>query len=245
MDSKTVSTMVSTSAPQVMLMRGVEPLRVDILDIDSNTVVYEVSGTPICQYDQHSRARIGATFSGYEVSDYPYYILYTNVYDSLAQNQDRCDRLLSTLARLEVIRNGAETKEAYNLMSRECSYIVEQTRKSMFGQMMRRLKFCEEEFIVGLHWLLKEKLSTAAEALDFTGWKSDIDKYFPACDHMKKCDYSSADYLSNMFGCLFAGCGRWPMETEFATFNQSCTTYDILESQLNIDIPRSEHDVAG
>ncbi len=67
-------------------------------------------------------------------------------------------------------------------------------------------------------------------------------RLLPGCDLKQECDYSSADYLSNMFGCLFAGCGRWEDKANYASFNQSCTTPDLLEKQLGITIPRSSYE---
>jgi len=116
-------------------------------------------------------------------------------------------------------------------MSRICSYKVEQTWDSLRGQMFRRLKFCEEEFIVGLHWLLKTEL------LLKTKYWENIKGFLPGCDIKEECDYSTDYYLSNMFGCLFASCGRWPAGTDYATFNKSCTNLSDLEEQLNLVIP--------
>lgn len=41
-----------------------------------------------------------------------------------------------------------------------------------------------------------------------------------------------------MFGCLFAGCKRWPDNTEFASFNFSCSTQESIEEELGIKICR-------
>ena len=65
----------------------------------------------------------------------------------------------------------------------------------------------------------------------------------PGCDLIKKCDYAAADYLSNAFGCLFAGCGRFPSKTDFASFNQSCTTPELIKEQLGITCVRSSYEI--
>jgi len=218
---------------------GVVPLDVEILswNPDSKMIKYKVSGTPICQYDQHSRARVGVKFSEYKVSEKPKYVVYTQIWNLMQKDVKFENRVLDAFEELEEIRSEADVIEpqAYNLMSRECSYVVEQSLSSLRGQMMRRLKFCEEEFIVGLHWLLRDKMINM-------GIK-EAESFRPGCDLIGKCDYSSADYLSNAFGCLFAGCGRFPSHTDFASFNQSCTTPELIKEQLGIDCIRSSYEI--
>lgn len=218
----------------IKIFKGVENLQVDIIDVNPTKIKYQVKNTPICQFDQHSRARIGIKFIDYKVSDKPEYVVYTKNYLALQNNEELRNKTFETLLELEEIRNAESFKTPFNLMSRNCSYIVEQEMSSLTGQMSRRLKLCEEAFIVGLHWLLREKMIKMG--LDFAN------EFLPGCDTIKSCDYSSADYLSNAFGCLFTGCGRWPSHAQYASFNESCTTYLELESQLNIKIQKSEHD---
>jgi len=221
---------------------GISDLKVDIIswNEDSQMIAYKVSGTPICQFDQHSRARVGIKFKDYKVSDKPNYVIYTQVYELMEKNEDFKDKVFKTLNKLEQYRK-IETNSTfpsnptlYNLMSRECSYIVEQNISSLRGQMMRRLKFCEEEFIVGLHWLLRDKMIKRGIEV--------ANSFTPGCDLIKKCDYAAADYLSNAFGCLFAGCGRFPSNTDFASFNQSCTTPELIKEQLGIDCTKSSYE---
>jgi len=214
----------------IEITRGCEGLVVNILEVNRDFVDYSVENLPICQFDQHSRARIGVEFSEYEVTNYPKYVFYTHVYDMMFKDINFSNHIFSTLKKLEVIREKASFKDAYNLMSRICSYRVKQTWESLRGQMSRRLKFCEEEFIVGLHWQLRDILIKE-------GWK-EAKEFKPFCDVIKGCDYSKADYLSNMFGCLFASCGRWPSETNYASFNESCSDVIEIEKQLKIEIPK-------
>jgi len=220
----------------VIFAKGVEALVVDIISADETGVTYHVKGTPICQYDQHSRARIGVEFFDYKVEEKPVYVVYTAVANHMTS--DNADKISSALWKLEALRNKSPYKDQYNLMTRSCEYKVKQSWGSLRGQMMRRLKFCEEEFIVGLHWLLRHKL------IDM-GFKQ-AESFLPGCDNAKDCDYASADYLSNMFGCLFAGCNRWESHAKYASFNESCTTPELLEQQLasyHLRIPRSTYEL--
>jgi hypothetical protein len=228
---------------KVNIKKGIECLGVEILswNPDSQMISYEVTGTPICQYDQHSRARVGINFKNYEVSEKPNYVVYTQVWDTMEKDPEFKKEVIETLQELEEIRNESSKDlsgiemSSLNLMSRECRYTVEQNISSLRGQMSRRLQFCEEEFIVGLHWLLRQKMIDSG-ILMAEGFK-------PMCDVTKKCEYAKADYLSNAFGCLFAGCGRWKSHTEFASFNQSCTTPELVYKQTGVVCTKSEYEL--
>lgn len=228
---------------KVIVKKGIECLDVEILswNPDSQMISYKITGTPVCQYDQHSRARVGIKFKDYKVSEEPNYVVYTQVWDTMEKDPEFKKEVIETLQELEDIRNESSHElssiemSSLNLMSRECSYVVEQNIGSLRGQMARRLQFCEEEFIVGLHWLLRQKMLEAGIEIAY-GFK-------PMCDVTKKCEYAKADYLSNAFGCLFAGCGRWKSHTEFASFNQSCTTPELVKEQTGVTCTKSEYEL--
>tara|TARA_B110000858_G_scaffold195489_1_gene252027 strand:+ start:99 stop:815 length:717 start_codon:yes stop_codon:yes gene_type:complete len=228
---------------KIKVKKGIECLDVEILswNEDSGMISYKVTGTPVCQYDQHSRARVGIKFKDYKVSDEPNYVVYTQVWDTMEKDPEFKQEVMETLQELEELRDDNQDMDAQvepsslNLMSRECSYVVEQNIGSLRGQMARRLQFCEEEFIVGLHWLLRKKMIDMGISL--------AEGFKPMCDVTKKCEYAKADYLSNAFGCLFAGCGRWKSHTEFASFNQSCTTPELVKEQTGVTCTKSEYEL--
>ena len=228
---------------KVIVKKGIECLDVEILswNEDSGMISYKITGTPICQYDQHSRARVGIKFKDYTVSPDPNYVVYTQVWDTMEKDPEFKKEVMETLQELEDLRDANEDADiqvepsSLNLMSRECSYVVEQSIGSLRGQMARRLMFCEEEFIVGLHWLLRKKMIDMGISL--------AEGFKPMCDVTKKCEYAKADYLSNAFGCLFAGCGRWKSHTEFASFNQSCTTPELVKEQTGVTCTKSEYEL--
>ena len=227
---------------KVNIKKGIECLDIEILswNPDSQMISYKITGTPVC-HDQHSRARVGIKFKDYKVSEKPDYVVYTQVWDTMEKDPEFKKEVIETLQELEDLRNENNEElsslemSSLNLMSRECSYVVEQNIGSLRGQMARRLQFCEEEFIVGLHWLLRQKMIDKGISL--------ANSFKPMCDVTKKCEYAKADYLSNAFGCLFAGCGRWKSHTEFASFNQSCTTPELVKQQTGVTCTKSEYEL--
>lgn len=222
----------------VILRKEVEELIVNVFnyDDDAKIVHYEIVNTPICQFDQHSRARVEVIFYDYKVTDNADYVLYAEVYERILRDEVYKKQVINNLHALEAIRSKYKQKQAFNLMSRNCSYKVKQSINSLKGQMSRRLKFCEESFIAGLHWKLKDELIKI-------GCK-EAEQFLPGCDLIKECDYSSADYLAQSFSCLFAGCNRWPdKNTGYVSFNHSCTLAKELEKQLKINIAKSQYEL--
>ena len=103
---------------------------------------------------------------------------------------------------------------------------------SLKSQLANRLKFCEQEDTVAIAWSIRkaigEEFPLLAKAIR------------PGCDYAKKCLYHKAYSLSEQFGCLFAGCKRWPDEKQYSTFNKSCSDIKKIEEQTGIGIPEGD-----
>src|SRR4051812_48703891 len=101
----------------IKVFKGVEDLQVEILEFTDKNIKYKVSNTPICQYDQHSRARVGIQFKEYTVSKTPEYVVYSALYERLKTDIELQDKFHGTATKLEVLRNASDIKDDYNLMS--------------------------------------------------------------------------------------------------------------------------------
>lgn len=222
----------------VTFYKGAYNLNVEIISFDDKKIVYEVQHVPLHTYDQHARARVGVKFIDFQLNTDAVYSLYTEVFDKIDKMSfDERSKIFETFIKLEKARDASDNKDDYNLMSRDCSYKVEQDYSSLKGQMARRLKLCEEEQIVALHWILRDKMIKAG---------IDIAKSFaPGCDVTGECDYIAvSDHLSNAFGALFDACGRWDYDkTVYRSFNKSCTTPALIKEQTGIDIFLSKYEI--
>jgi len=206
--------------------------------LESVTFTFRVNGVPRHCFDQHARARVGAAFFSIGSRDNnkldTRFILYTKLFDKFSESRFFRSVMTDIKNLYEMIIN--EGKGSWQLaravlpMCYNHSYHFSMNYLALQGQCRRRMKFCEEEFIVGLHWMIREKIREKFPLL--------AEYLRPGCDYSKKCDYSKSYKLSNAFGCLFASCGRHPAGTEYATFNESCTDIHELEKQLNIKIKR-------
>ena len=237
--------------------------------VEPPTWTWRVYGTPRHCFDQHCRARIGATFFSIGCRDNckldSDFILYSDLFDRMFDGVEQGKGMVlledtNTLRWIQnkgtltdfgrqAIRTLLATKEMYKQviddgkgswqtaraflpMSYHHPYHFSMNFLALQGQCARRMQFCEEEFIVGLHWLLRETIREKFPLM--------ANYLRPGCDFNHKCGYAKNYALSNAFGCLFAGCGRYPSGTEYATFNTSCTDMEAMRLQLGIDIPRPE-----
>lgn len=231
------STKMKFKKEDVIIYKGVENLKVNILDFNDSKITYEVINTPIHAFDQHSRARVGHKFFDVQIDEVPAYTMYTATFNNLISHQNKLDEFLNIAVALEEKIHKSEYKKPYYLMSRNMSYKVEQDYQSLLGQMSRRLKFCEEETIVGIFWQLRQKMID--KGIEFAK------DYLPGCDKTGKCDYIDvSDHLSSLFNSLFASCGRWKTdENIYRSFNESCTTPKMLIDQLGLEIPKSQWEI--
>lgn len=209
--------------------------------LESVKFVFKVQGSPRHCFDQHARARVGSTFYSIGCRDNfktdSRMILYTSLYDQMQKDKRFGRDIEQHLCEMKLLyeqivshKGSAQTARAVLPMCYHHPYFFAQDLLSLKGQCSRRMQFCEEEFIVGVHWLIREEIKRKFPLI--------ADFLRPGCDNSKKCGYAKDYALSNAFGCLFAGCGRWPSQTEYATFNESCTNQNALEFQLKIRIPK-------
>lgn len=208
--------------------------------LESVIFTFKVVGVPRHCFDQHARARIGSTFYSIGSRDNnkldSRFILYTELYN-LMKDDNNIKTLMLEMKNIynNIITTGQSSWQIARAVLPMCyhhSYHFSMNYLALQSQCKRRMQFCEEEFIVGLHWLLKEKVKNKFPLLS--------EHLKPGCDYAKTCTYAKSYSLSNAFGCLFASCGRWKSGTEYATFNKSCTDKAILEKQLNIKINNPE-----
>ena len=97
----------------VKIFKGISDLKVEILEHDEKSIKFSVQNTPICQFDQHSRARVGVKFSEYKVAEEPEYVLYTNLYERMENDGAMTAMFAQTALQLELSRNSAEIKDDY------------------------------------------------------------------------------------------------------------------------------------
>ena len=197
--------------------------------LESFSFTWKVYGGPRHMFDQHARARVGSTFYSVGCRDNSKLdasmVAYSSLYDmhkaELAEYFGACKRLYGA-----IISGGTGSWQSARAVLPMCyhhPYYFSQNYLALKQQCSRRMMFCEEEFIVGLHWLLRESVAGRFPLL--------ANYLRPACDAAHECLYAKSYSLSNMFGCLFKGCGRWPRGTEYASWNSSCTDVETLVQQ--------------
>lgn len=204
--------------------------------LEAPKFTFRVTGLPRHCFDQMARTRIGVGFGSVGCRDNSkmdssmiLYSEYENMSEILSSFKLLVREAKSIYGR--IIELGKESYQVARSVLPMCyhhPFIFTQNLMSLLSQMKRRLCFGEEEFICGLHWYIRDMFVEQKLFLIADNMK-------PACDYARKCLYSKSDG-SELFGNLFAGCGRWPIDSEYSEFNKSCTSKVILE-EVGIYIP--------
>ena len=104
--------------------------------------------------------------------------------------------------------------------------------RGLQDMMSQRLPFHEQFDTVATAWLMWKRLHEKFPLLAAF--------CRPVCDWVRRCVYSKAYSMSELFSCLFKPCGRWPTGADYtyAEFNDACTHITELERELGFHIPR-------
>lgn len=238
------------------------------LALEAPSFTFSIEGISRAGFDQMARTRLGAVFSARGMRDnnwkdasirIPTALWPTdkemNLYNENAGKglEALNDELLKTVAKVtnfnDILDTMRDVKQVYSNIvdigqgSWQAArtvlplyvvygYSVSYNYNSLRGVCGNRMKFCEMEDVVAVAWLMQKAVS---EKFPLLG------NYLrPRCDFAGKCQYHTAYSLSEMFGCLFATCGRNKdtSDYKYSEFNETCSNYRDLEEQLGIHITR-------
>lgn len=205
--------------------------------------MFVIRGVSRAAFDQHARQRIGATFFSQGVRDnsradalfrVPTELLPDGVNPESEELFRGIERWVKEGKYLyqEILKKGAgsfQSARSILPMGTTHNYKYSANLAAIKGYLAQRLQACEQEDTVYAAicvWAaIEEKFPLLASHLK------------PGCDYAGKCTYHKAYTLSEMFGCLFSGCGRYPDPYEYATFNRSCSDYDTMALQGGLRLP--------
>jgi hypothetical protein len=105
--------------------------------------------------------------------------------------------------------------------------------RSLQNMLSKRMCFSEQFDTVGVAWKIWHELHKEFPLL--------AAYCRPSCDRARRCLYSEAYSLSELFGNLFLPCGRWPCkEKPYAIFNEASTTREEIMELTGLYIPKPE-----
>jgi len=209
--------------------------------LEAPKYTFQVRGVPRHCFDQMARTRIGAGFGSIGCRDNSKndssFILYSAYQDMPPNLRGQVVEALLEAKQMyaSVIAQG---KESYQVarsllpMSYHHPFVFTQSLLSLISQARRRMCFGEEEFICGIHWLIRQQFLKA-------GFFLLGDAMRPACDSAHECVYAKADG-SELFGNLFSSCFRWPSDSTYSEFNKSCTSAEQLQNDLGFPISKPD-----
>ena len=190
-------------------------------------------------FDQHARQRIGATFASQGVRDNSRFLAGFRVPNEIWKDKEKLKKVIKANILLKRIyyeltstgesNNSFQAARCVMTMNWTHNYKYTVNYMALGSYMAQRLVASEQE----------DTVATAISIWDQINKKYPMLANYlrPKCDWAGKCKCQQSD-SSTLFGALFKGCGRFPeTESDYATFNWSCTDYETLEKQLNIRLP--------
>lgn len=191
-------------------------------------------------FDQHARQRLATFFSqgvrdnsrldaGFRIPAELHpahggdYLLYHDILDYIDTYKELYQRILK--------------QGAGSFQSARCLMPIGMTHNYKFSENLGALKSYMAQRLQAC-----EQADTVQVAIETWNCVNDVFPLIashlkPGCDCAKKCTYHQVSTLSEMFSSLFAGCGRWPDDEKYSTFNRSCSSYADMFKESGLSIP--------
>ncbi len=212
------------------------------LALESVNFTFAVEGPSRAAFDQLARTRIGAVFSAKGMRDNNWKDCSIRIPTSLWNDESLRNMIMDQMDGVKalyahIVDQGKGSWQAARMLLPlyvVYGYSVSYNYAALLGVCANRMKFCEMEDTVAVAWLTQRAVYSKFPLLG---------SYLrPGCDKSGSCQYHKSYGLSELFGCLFAECGRNPCPGSdgYAEFNETCTNYSDLEEQLGIHITRPD-----
>jgi len=229
----------SETTPQGRFMVVLAVLKRQALPLayESPSFTFAIENIPRWSFDQIARARQGIVFSSRGTRDNDHKDAGFFVHDEIAEDPELFELFKQAALQCKEVYAKIVEKGKGSWQSARSIFPISNTHAFSFAAnfaalqnlLSRRMKFCEADATVAFAWLVHKELNKRFSLL--------ADFCRPGCDFSGKCQYNSSYHMSNLFGCLFAPCGRHTGKFEdYAEFNKSCTDKSKLEEQLEIHI---------
>lgn len=203
--------------------------------LEAPSFTFAIEGLSRSAFDQIARARIGAGFASMGWRDNSHEDIGFRIPQDIADGDEETllhfkeSCLKAKEVYSEIINKGQGSWQdaravlpisAIHRFSMCINYLALQSFCA------KRLKFCEQADTVMTAWFMKEAVRDKYPLLGV---------YLkPGCDIVGRCQYADEYSMSEIFGCLFAPCGRNPVKNpvDYSEFNKSCTDVSKIEELL-------------
>ena len=199
---------------------------------------FTVRGVSRAAFDQHARQRLGTFFQSQGVRDNSRldasFRMPTDTYNDPELRKEVVDYIAhwkKLYKKILTTKGVGSFQEARQIMP------MNATHNYRFGANYNALKgFCAQRLMCcEMFDVVQTAILVRAAVEKYSPYLASLLK--PRCDMAKKCIYHQDYTLSEAFGCLFRGCGRWPDDNPYATHNKSCSDYDTMAQESGVRLP--------
>lgn len=198
---------------------------------------FTIRGVSRAAFDQHARQRVGAFFQSQGVRDNSRLDAGFRIPTELWNDIELRTEITDHVCQYKNLYQKILKKGSGSFQSARCIMPMNATHNYKYGcnfmalrsYCAQRLMACEMADTVYTAILIRE------EVKKFSPYLASFLK--PRCDTVKKCTYHQSYTLSELFGALFRGCGRWEDEKPYSTFNWSCSDYETMAKEGGVLLP--------
>jgi len=220
-----------------MLVKAVLSGQTLPLPLESISFSFIVRGGTRASFDQLARARIGIVFCSQGVRDNSRldagFVIPSELWDDL----ELVEEIKQHVLQFKKLYKKVLSRGAGSFQSARCVFPMNATHSFKFAANYaalvslcnQRLQICEMAETVATTIAIRDQVERKFPLL--------ASHLKPGCDKARKCTYHQSYTLSEMFGALYAGCGRWPDPTPYATFNRSCSDYSTIGKEMGVLLP--------
>lgn len=192
---------------------------------------FTIRGASRAAFDQHARQRVGAFFQSQGVRDNSRIDAGFRMPTELWEDEEMCEEIKKHVLEGKDLYQKILKKGQGSFQAARCIMSLNWTHNYKYGcNFMALRSYCSQRLMAC------EMFDTTYTAILI---REEVKKYSPflasflkpRCDMAKKCTYHQSYTLSEMFGCLFSGCNRWPDDESYSTHNHSCSDYDVMAKE--------------
>jgi len=190
-------------------------------------------------FDQHARQRVGAMFASQGVRDNSRLLSGFRVPNEIWRNVKKRNEVIKNVLQAKILyyKLISDKVQGNSFQAARCIFQMGWTHNYKFSVNFEALKSYMSRRLVASEQ--EDTVATAIVVWDQVNKKFPLlaSRLRPKCDWAGKClcHQGSGDEI---FGALFKGCGRFPeTESNYSTFNWSCSDYELLEKQTGIVLP--------
>lgn len=208
--------------------------------LEAPKFTFAIDGASRAAFDQYARHRIGVGINSVGTRDNDWMDASIRLPNEVTRNPQLLEAHIKAFEAAKdayemTVKTNKESWQSGRFilpMGTVHRWVMSANYLALQNMSFQRMKFCEQFDTVAVMWHIREAIKNEYPLLAAF--------MRPGCDWSGSCQYHSEYGLSELFGCLFTGCGRHAVKggEKYTEFNRACSTPKEIEEDTGIHIVR-------